>query len=205
MLYRFLQSSCRPVNNSRETIIPSIPETAAEQLPDDRNMSRIDKYAGECVGRDRNEQQEYNYNSRVTRNDDYITSNKDYVVNKRDYLQPPLCNRNRNKNFHSREGSSSIPSVYNGTQNDTNKRSNDHINSLPLQYTHNDFRAYDTPSETLEENISPNSDYGSEVWGSSYIDEDDTTTEGSYTIEQFDSPTHKHSRSYVLAPNEAYC
>ena len=261
MLYRFLQSSCRPANNSRETIIPSIPEYVNKQHPDDRSMSRNDKYADEYVGRDGKERRECNYNSCRTRNEDYNNSQKDYAINfrdrvlqdranagcdsddvvngincavndesgvanninfaantrdyagnNRDCLRPPLCNRNRNKNFHNREASASIPSIHSDTQSETNRRSHKHrILSPTFQLTHNNFSDYirNPPNSVVEhKSVTPNSDYGSEVWESSYVDDDDTTTEGSYTIEQLDSPTnssHKHSRSFMLAPNEAYC
>ena len=202
----------------------------------------------------------YNNNLGVSSNDKrnmYVASNGkhkrnnacnsdeiDFVRRNKDFIRAPLCNKRNNRNFHNREDSASIPSLYSDTQSDGHRKLNERLQSPSIQfggrrtpierrptrspsvpyeglrksterlqspsvpYNHSHFSAFNrSQSQTLAGQLSPNSEHGSEMWGSSCYDDDDTTTEGSYIVEQLDSPksVHSPSRSYSLAPNEAYC
>ena len=185
-------------------------------------------------------------NGKDKRNNACNSDENDFVRRNRDFIRAPLCNKTNNRNFHSRENSASIPSLYSDSQSDGLRKSNDrlqspsihssgrrtltsnerrptrspsvpyeglrktteHIRCPSAPYTPSHPSAYNkSQSQTLAGQLSPNSDHGSEMWSSCY-DEDDTTTEGSYIVDQLDSPKHvQHSpsRAFNLAPNEAYC
>ena len=56
--------------------------------------------------------------------------------------------------------------------------------------------------------LSPIQDHSGGGFGNSYDEDDDTTTEGSYTIDTEDwagSPGVEHSRPYTFGAKEAYC
>ena len=184
---------------------------------DDINVSDNEKYDYDCANPEKLSHQKYIYNPYSANNCEHKnrrTMSSDDCRNNRDYMRPPLCNKSNGRNFRGTssrrsETSDSNPSVYSDSQNETNKMTYSRTQSPanPNRHYCSDFNANNrSPTHNATGQLSPNSEYGSEIWGSSYVD-DDTTTEGSYTIEHIDSPNsdHKHSRSYVLAPNEAYC
>ena len=185
-------------------------------------------------------------NGKDKRNNACNSDENDFVRRNRDFMRAPLCNKTNNRNFHSRENSVSIPSLYSNAESDGHRKSNERMQSPSIQMggrrtlTSNERRPTRSPSvpyeglrkttehvcspsvpytpshssaftrsqsQSLAGQLSPNSDHGSEMWSSCY-DDDDTTTEGSYIVDQFDSPKrlqHSPSKAISLAPNEAYC
>lgn len=232
MLYRFLQSANYQRDKIIPTIPENADSQNADinvvdddkydddfidsdkPNPDDMNVADGEKYDYVFANGEKVLHRNYDHNlcvasnDRHKRNDTCNIKDSDYFRNNREYFSPPLCNKQNNRNFHKRKGNHSIPSLYNETQNGVNCKSNERVRCPSVPYHHCHHSAFSkSQSQNLAGQLSPNSEHGSEVWNSSCYDEDETTTEGSYILDHLDTPNsgHSHSRSYVLAPNEAFC